>query len=105
RGHRSVRDARGRHRQMMSARRVRLVALTCLVVAFAAPGCRRWAGRNLLAAPLPDLSRVDAGVQAQVRGRYEALTRALSDRADAPELASAFGQYGMVLQAAEFYDV
>ena len=62
-------------------------------------------GRNLLAAPLPDLSRVDAGVQAQVRGRYEALTRALSDRADAPELASAFGQYGMVLQAAEFYDV
>ena len=27
-----------------------------------------WAGRDLLAAPLPDLSRVDAGVQAQVRG-------------------------------------
>ena len=38
-------------------------------------------------------------------GRYETLTRALSDRADAPELAAAFGQYGMVLQAAEFYDV
>ena len=48
---------------------------------------------------------MDAGVQAQVRGRYETLTRALADRADAPELASAFGQYGMVLQAAEFYDV
>ena len=29
------------------------------------------------------LSRVDAGVQAQVRGRYETLTRALADRADA----------------------
>jgi tetratricopeptide (TPR) repeat protein len=90
---------------MISGRRVRLVTLCCLVTVFAAAGCRRWAGRNLLAAPLPDLSRVDAGVQAQVRGRYEALTRALSDRADAPELASAFGQYGMVLQAAEFYDV
>jgi tetratricopeptide (TPR) repeat protein len=90
---------------MMSRRPVRLVAFCCLVTVFAAAGCRRWAGRNLLAAPLPDLSRVDAGVQAQVRGRYETLTRALSDRADAPELASAFGQYGMVLQAAEFYDV
>jgi tetratricopeptide (TPR) repeat protein len=61
--------------------------------------------RGLVAAPLPDLSRVDPGVQAQVRGRYETLTRALADRVEAPELASAFGQYGMVLQAAEFYDV
>jgi tetratricopeptide (TPR) repeat protein len=61
--------------------------------------------RGLAAAPLPDLSRVDPGVQAQVRGRYETLTRALADRAEAPELAAAFGQYGMVLQAAEFYDV
>jgi hypothetical protein len=61
--------------------------------------------RDLAAAPLPDLSRVDPGVQAQVRGRYETLTRALADRAEPPELAAAFGQYGMVLQAAEFYDV
>jgi tetratricopeptide (TPR) repeat protein len=78
-------------------------ALCMLFVA--ATGCRGWVGRGLLPAPLPDLSRVDAGVQAQIRGRHEALTRALSERAEAPELASAFGQYGMVLHAAEFYDV
>lgn len=70
----------------------------------AAMGCSS-ARRDLVAPPLPDLSRVDAGVQAQVRGRYETLTRALVDRAEAPELASAFGQYGMVLQASEFFDV
>jgi tetratricopeptide (TPR) repeat protein len=70
----------------------------------AAMGCS-CARRDLVAPPLPDLSRVDAGVQAQVRGRYETLTRALADRAEAPELASAFGQYGMVLQASEFFDV
>ena len=58
------------------------------VVVSAVAGCCRSAGRDLLPAPLPDLSRVDAGVQAQVRGRYETLTRALADRADAPELAS-----------------
>ncbi len=73
----------------------------CVVV-----GCAAGSGRrDLLPAPLPDLSRVDPGVQAQVRGRYEALSRALADKADAAELASAFGQYGMVLQAAEYYDV
>jgi tetratricopeptide (TPR) repeat protein len=58
----------------------------------------------LLATTLPDLSRVDAGVQAQIRGRYETLKRALGERAEAAELGAAFGQYGMVLQAAEFYD-
>ena len=60
---------------------------------------------DLLPAPLPDVSRVDPGVQAQVRGRYETLNRAIADKADAPELAAAYGQYGMVLQAAEYYDV
>src|SRR4051812_27440576 len=90
---------------MKSRRPVRHAALSCLVVLVCGAGCHRWAGRDLLPAPLPDLSRVDAGVQAQIRGHYEALTRALSERAEAPELASAFGQYGMVLQAAEFYDV
>jgi len=73
-------------------------------VLLSAVGCSS-TRRGLAAAPLPELSRVDPGVQAQVRGRYETLTRALADRAEAPELAAAFGQYGMVLQAAEFYDV
>jgi tetratricopeptide (TPR) repeat protein len=81
--------------------RVLLSSWLCFVVGYSA-GCAR---RDLLPAPLPDVSRVDPGVQAQVRGRYETLSRALAEKADAPELASAFGQYGMVLQAAEYYDV
>ena len=77
----------------------------CVLIA-ASVGCTVGSTRrDLLPAPLPELSRVDPGVQAQVRGRYETLKRALADRAEAPELASAFGQYGMVLQAAEFFDV
>jgi tetratricopeptide (TPR) repeat protein len=82
--------------------RGRVVVFLWLLVG--AMGCS-FARRDLVAPPLPDLSRVDPGVQAQVRGRYETLTRALADRAEAPELASAFGQYGMVLQASEFHDV
>jgi tetratricopeptide (TPR) repeat protein len=79
---------------------LRFIACLSLVA-----GCSSSARRDLRPVPLPDVSRVDAGVQAQVRGRYEALTRALTDKADTPELATAFGQYAMVLQAAEYYDV
>jgi tetratricopeptide (TPR) repeat protein len=80
---------------------IRAFTSACLLVA--AFGCSS-ARRDLSPAPLPDLTRLDAGVQAQVRGRYETLTRALADRVETSELAAAFGQYGMVLQAAEFYD-
>jgi tetratricopeptide (TPR) repeat protein len=86
-----------------SVKRAWVVRALCVLLVGTA-GCRAWVGRDLLAAPLPDLSRVDPGVRAQVRGRYETLTRALADRAEAPELATAFGQYGMVLQAAEYFD-
>jgi tetratricopeptide (TPR) repeat protein len=86
-----------------SVKRAWVVRALCVLLVGAA-GCRAWVGRDLLSAPLPDLSRVDPGVRAQVRGRYETLTHALADRAEAPELATAFGQYGMVLQAAEYFD-
>ena len=85
------------------AGRGRAGALWMLLVTTAA--CRVWVGRDLVVPPVPDLARVDAGVQAQVRGSHEALTRVVAERADAPALASAFGQYGMVLHAAEYYDV
>ncbi len=54
---------------------------------------------------VPNLGAVDAGVQAQVRERYETLKRAI-DQTSTPlaELAAAYGQFGMVLQAAEFFD-
>jgi tetratricopeptide (TPR) repeat protein len=79
-----------------------LCCVACLLLA-GFVGCTR--RPDLLPAPLPDVSRVDPGVQAQVRGRYETLSRALAEHADAAELATAFGQYGMVLQAAEYFDV
>ena len=82
---------------------VRVFVSSWLIVLVA--GCSPSVRRDLLPVPLPDVSRVDAGVQAQVRGRYEALTRALAEKADAAELATAFGQYGMVLQASEYYDI
>ena len=76
-------------------------AALCLAVAVA--GCaRRPAMRPV---PLPDLAAVDAGVQAQVRERHATLTRAI-DQTSTPvaELGRAYGQFGMVLQAAEFFD-
>lgn len=54
---------------------------------------------------LPELSRVDPGVQAQVRERYETLKRAMDGSSTPAELATAYGQLGMVLQAAEYHDV
>ena len=74
--------------------------------ALAAAGCS-WFDRRprLLPIALPDLSRVDPAVQAQARERYEALTRRIADRSTPQtELASAYGQYGMLLQAAGYFD-
>ena len=87
--------------------RVFVAALIALIVAGAlATGCS-WFDRRakLLPIALPDLSRVDPAVQAQARERYEALTRKIADRSTPQtELASAYGQYGMLLQAAGYFD-
>lgn len=58
--------------------------------------------RNIV---LPELSRADASVQAQVREKHAALT-ALLQRADAPatEKASAYGTLGVLLHAGEYYE-
>jgi tetratricopeptide (TPR) repeat protein len=76
-----------------------LVALTVTVCA-----CSSGARRKTRPVALPELSRVDPSVQRQVREQYEALQRANTNATPDPELATAFGQYGMVLQAAEFFD-
>lgn len=67
-------------------------------------GCRSGARRDLLLVTLPELSRLDPGVQAQVRERYATVGRVMNGSATTAELAAAFGRYGMVLQAAEYYD-
>ena len=79
------------------------LTLTCLLVAaMVACGERRPA---LLPVSLPDFSRVDPGVQAQARERHAALTAKLARR-DTPlaELGDAYGAFGMVLHAAEYYE-
>jgi tetratricopeptide (TPR) repeat protein len=81
-------------------------ALTLLVcaVAVTASFCSSPARRHARAVTLPDLSRVDPGVQAQIKERYDTLMRAMAGSTPDAELATAYGQYGMVLQAAEFFD-
>lgn len=79
----------------------RIAAALCLVATMVA-GCSR---RNLPPISLPDLSRLDDSVQAQVRERYDRLTRVIADRSTpADSVAAAYGEYGMVLQAAEYFD-
>jgi tetratricopeptide (TPR) repeat protein len=78
-------------------------AVACaLIVAASACASPR---RNLQPVTLPDLSRLDASVQAQVRERHDRLTHAIDDRSTPVEsLAAAYGEYGMVLQASEYFE-
>jgi tetratricopeptide (TPR) repeat protein len=81
------------------------VLIACLLIA--ACGSREsTAARPAELAPiaLPELSRVDPPVQAQIRDRYSAVTQMLADKPPARELGTAFGEYGMLLHAAEYND-
>ena len=80
----------------------RIAGVCALVVAASACGSPR---RNLPPVTLPDLSRLDASVQAQVRERHARVIHASGDRSTPVEsLAAAYGEYGMVLQASEFFE-
>ena len=73
----------------------------CLIALLSACSARR----ALLPVTLPELTRVDPGVQRQVHERYDALKSAMDNSSTSvADLGSAYGQYGMVLQAAEFFD-
>jgi tetratricopeptide (TPR) repeat protein len=83
---------------------MKTLAAIAVVASVCVTGCSR--RPDLRPVTLPDLVRVDAGVQAQIRDRYAALTHAIEQSStSAADLAAAYGQYGMVMQAAEFYDV
>ncbi len=92
-------------------RRALLLAALCAAVACGPAGQRSGAEENA-AAPaaleevaLPDLSRVDAPVQAQVRDAYDAVRQArTSPPADVADLAAVFGRYAMLLHAAEYHE-
>jgi hypothetical protein len=57
-----------------------------------AAGCSSPARRHAQPVTLPDLSRVDPGVQAQVKERYDALKRAMDGSSTDAELAAAYGR-------------
>ena len=90
-------------------------ALTLLVIlAIWAPACRRGtepaaapapARETLLPVSLPDLSTVDASVQAQAKELFAALEKARADSgvSDA-DLGQAYGQLAIVLHASEYYE-
>lgn len=85
---------------------MRAVALAlCLFLA----GCGRGeqarpAAEPLAVVALPELARVDAPVAAQIRQKYETVTTRVAAGAAGRELGAAFGEYAMVLHAAEYYD-
>ena len=51
---------------------------------------------------LPDLSRLPAPVQEQIRSRQAVLERAIERQAPAEELGRAYGDVGLLLMAAEY---
>jgi tetratricopeptide (TPR) repeat protein len=53
---------------------------------------------------LPDLARMDPPVQAQVKQRYAALMEKKKAGTSGDELGTAFGEYAILLQAAEYYE-
>jgi tetratricopeptide (TPR) repeat protein len=53
---------------------------------------------------LPDLARMDPPVQAQVKQRYATLMEKKKVGASGDELGKAYGEYAMLLQAAEYFE-
>jgi tetratricopeptide (TPR) repeat protein len=85
---------------------VRLAILWVVVVVGLGAACGREApAEPLHDVALPDLSRLDASVRAQVRGKYAALERVRSNEgASAAQRGTAYGEFAMLLHAAEFYN-
>jgi tetratricopeptide (TPR) repeat protein len=63
------------------------------------------ATRKLAEISLPELARVDAPVEAQIRDRHARVTKLMaSPTTPSHDLGTAFGEYGMLLHAAEYLD-
>jgi tetratricopeptide (TPR) repeat protein len=75
-------------------------------VALGIAGCSRAPARAPLAdVALPDLSRLDASVQTQVKGSYAGLTRTReSAGVSDTQLGVAYGEFGLLLHAAGYLD-
>ena len=81
----------------------RLLGVVMSVTAMLAAGCSK--GRDMRPITLPELSRIDPPVQVQVRERYNTVKQAIENGStSAAERAEAYGGYGLVLQASEFFE-
>jgi tetratricopeptide (TPR) repeat protein len=81
------------------SRRAAVIIAALVVLACGAPP------RELQPTPLPDLSHLDEPVRAQIRARHDGLEAELRDRgASDAALANAFGEYGMILHASEYFE-
>jgi tetratricopeptide (TPR) repeat protein len=82
---------------------MRSVGLVIVAVALAVTGCRGPAAKATLRdVTLPDMAGLDQSVQTQIRGKYAALTRIREgEGASDAQVGTAFGEYGMLLHAAE----
>jgi tetratricopeptide (TPR) repeat protein len=81
-----------------------------VVVLVAASGCSKTEtattapAKQIREVTLPDLTRMDATVQQQIRDRYASVIDARKQGAGDADLSEKYGQYGMVLQAAEYFE-
>jgi len=78
-----------------------LVVVACGSSKPPAPAPPPTASRDVI---LPDLARMDPPVQAQVKQRYATLMDKKKAGASGDELGTAYGEYAMLLQAAEYYE-
>jgi tetratricopeptide (TPR) repeat protein len=82
-----------------------LIGAAALLVGGCAAGDEPGTQQPMRAVALPDLSRLEESVQAQLRDRYAALARKQRDpRTPAGDLATEYGEMGKLLLAAEFLD-
>ena len=95
----------------MIARVTARLAIGVLLMLVAACGSSKPSASTSAASPaasreviLPDLARMDPPVQAQVKQRYATLMEKKKAGASGDELGKAYGEYAMLLQAAEYYE-
>lgn len=89
----------------MTVRSSAAIATVALTVVLAGCGLGRGSDdRGMQPVTLPDVSALDPAVQAQARERYDRLRAAQDAGAPDAELGAAYGEFGMLLQAAEFFD-
>lgn len=83
------------------------IALCVAVVACGSRDSRQAGGAKVDLAPitLPDLARVDPPVQTQIKERYAAVSKLMAaGNTAARDLGTAYGEYGMLLHAAEYHE-